>query len=175
MNFLRGIRFVSILALSAGAFCAFAQSTALLRGVITDPQGALIPSAAVTLTNTSTGFNRQTITNPQGEYQFLQVVPGTYRVTVEKTGFTSTTRTDVQLLVGTPATLDVRLELGHTAETVNVSAETSARDASLTSILTKSANSSSFSRGSLTRKLLSAIPQPDSFNFLQALTTSASS
>ena len=92
MNFLRGVRFVSLLALSAGAFCAFAQSTALLRGVITDPQGAVVPSAAVTLTNTSTGFNRQTITNPQGEYQFLQVVPGTYRVTVEKTGFTPTTR-----------------------------------------------------------------------------------
>jgi hypothetical protein len=126
MNFVRGIRFVSILALSAGAFCAFAQSTALLRGTITDPQGAVVPGAAITLTNASTGFNRQTITNPQGEYQFLQVVPGTYRVTVEKVGFTSTTRTDVQLLVGTPATLDMRLELGRTAETVNVTAETSA-------------------------------------------------
>jgi hypothetical protein len=126
MNFLRGIRFVSLLALSAGAFCAFAQSTALLRGTITDPQGAVVPGAAITLTNASTGFNRQTITNPQGEYQFLQVVPGTYRLTMEKTGFTPTSRTDVQLLVGTPSTLDVRLELGHTAETVNVSAETSA-------------------------------------------------
>ena len=126
MNFLRGVRFVSLLALSAGAFCAFAQSTASLRGAVTDPQGAITPAAAVTLTNTSTGFNRQTITNPQGEYQFLQVVPGTYHVTVEKVGFTPTTRSDVQLLVNTPATLDIRLELGRTAETVDVSAETSA-------------------------------------------------
>jgi hypothetical protein len=126
MNSLRGIRFVSFFILSAGAFAAFAQSTALLRGTITDPQGAVIPSAAVTLSNNSTGFSRATITNPQGEYQFLQVAPGTYKLVVEKAGFTQATRTDVQLLVNTPATLDLRLELGRTAETVDVSAETSA-------------------------------------------------
>ncbi|HUB82931.1 MAG TPA: carboxypeptidase-like regulatory domain-containing protein [Bryobacteraceae bacterium] len=126
MTLLRGIRFVSLLLVSAGAFSAYAQSSALLRGGITDPDGAVIPGAVVTLTNTSTGFHRETLTNPQGEYQFLQVVPGTYKVTVEKTGFTPATRTDVQLLVNTPATLDIRLELGRTADTVNVSAETSA-------------------------------------------------
>jgi hypothetical protein len=126
MNSLRGIRFVSFFALAAGAFVAYSQSTALLRGTVSDPQGALIPSAAVTLSNSSTGFIRTTITNPQGEYQFLQVAPGTYKLVVEKVGFTLATRTDVQLMVNTPATLDLRLELGRTAETVNVSAETSA-------------------------------------------------
>jgi hypothetical protein len=126
MNSLRGIRFVSLFVLSAGAFVAFSQSTALLRGTISDPQGALIPSAVVTLSNTGTGSNRTTITGPQGEYQFLQVAPGTYKVVVEKEGFTQAIRTDVQLLVNTPATLDLRLELGKTADTVNVSAQTSA-------------------------------------------------
>jgi hypothetical protein len=126
MTFLRGLRLVSLLVVSSGAFCAFAQSTALLRGTIIDPQSAVVPSASVTLSNASTGFNRVTITNPQGEYQFLQVAPGTYRVVVEKVGFTRATRTDVQLLVNTPATLDLRLELGKTADTVNVSAEASA-------------------------------------------------
>jgi hypothetical protein len=117
---------VFLLVLSTDAFVAFPQSTSLLRGTISDPQGAVIPSAAVTLSNTSTGFNRATISNPQGEYQFLQVVPGTYKIVVEKVGFTQATRTDVQLLVNTPATLDLRLELGKTTDTVNVSAETSA-------------------------------------------------
>jgi Carboxypeptidase regulatory-like domain len=122
MTFLRGIRLLSFLVVSVSAF---AQSTAL-RGIITDPQGAVIPTAAVTLTNASTGFHRETVTNPQGEYQFLQVVPGTYRLTADKIGFNPITRTDVQLLVNTTATLDLRLELGRTAETVNVSAQTSA-------------------------------------------------
>ena len=87
MNLLRGIRFISLLLASAGAFHALAQSTSLLRGAISDPDGAVVPGAVVTLTNTSTGFHRETLTNPQGEYQFLQIAPGTYRVTVEKTGF----------------------------------------------------------------------------------------
>jgi hypothetical protein len=126
MNAIRGIRFVCVVLVSAGAFCAFAQSSASLRGTITDPQGGIIPAAAVTLTNTGTGFNRKTITNPQGEYQFLQVAPGTYQVSIDKVGFTPAVRNDVQLLVNTPATLDVQLELGRTAETVNVSAQTSA-------------------------------------------------
>ena len=126
MNSLRGIRFLFLFALSAGAFVAFPQSTSLLRGTVSDPQGAMIPTAAVTLSNAGTGFVRTTVTNQQGEYQFLQVVPGTYKVSVEKVGFSVATRTDVQLLVNTPATLDVRLELGKTADTVDVSAETSA-------------------------------------------------
>lgn len=123
MSHSSGIRVLTVLLLSAGAF---AQSTALLRGTVSDPQGAIIPSAVVTLTNSSTGFNRKTITDPQGEYQFLQVAPGTYQVSVDKVGFTTATRRDLQLLVNTPATLDIRLELGKAAETVDVSSDTSA-------------------------------------------------
>ena len=109
----------------AGAFSAWAQSTSLLRGTVTDPQGAVIADAKVTLSSASTGFNRSVITNPSGEYQFLQISPGTYTVLVEAAGFSTLTRTDVQLLVNTPTTLDLRMELGKTTETVNVAAEAS--------------------------------------------------
>src|SRR5262250_294345 len=76
---------------------AQAQSSTSLRGLITDPTGAVIPGAVVSLTNTGTGFKRQALTNEEGLYQFLQAPPGTYQVTVEKTGFTTASRDGVQL------------------------------------------------------------------------------
>jgi hypothetical protein len=68
----------------------------------------------VTLRNAQTGFRRQSLSNANGEYQFLQVVPGTYTVTVEKPGFSTVTHADTSLLVNTPTTLDLRMELGQT-------------------------------------------------------------
>jgi len=114
-----------LLALAAW-FGVFAQSTTLLRGTVTDPQAAVIAGAKVTLSSDATGFSRSSISGTNGEYQFLQLAPGTYRIVVEVTGFTTLTRTDVQLLVNTPTTLDLRMELGKTTETVNVAAEASA-------------------------------------------------
>jgi hypothetical protein len=61
--------------------------------------------------------------NAQGEYQFLQVAPGTYKVVVSKAGFAQAIRNE--LLVNTPTSLDLRLEIGKTTDTVNVSAEAS--------------------------------------------------
>jgi hypothetical protein len=123
----RGLhRLFAFLFLSAAAsFSGFAQTTTLLRGTVTDPQGAVITSAVVTLSNAATGFNRSGTTDARGEYQFVQVAPGTYTITVELVGFTKLTRTDVQLLVNTPTTLDLRMELGKASETVNVAAQTS--------------------------------------------------
>ena len=68
------------------------QSTTLLRGNVTDPQGATIPEAVVKLVDAQTGSVRQTLTNATGEYQFVQLTPGTYSVTAEKTGFATITR-----------------------------------------------------------------------------------
>jgi hypothetical protein len=77
----------------AASVTGFPQSTSQLRGTITDPQGAVISTTRVTLSSTGTGFNRQMLTNAGGEYQFLQVPPGTYKVVAEMAGFTSLTRT----------------------------------------------------------------------------------
>ena len=87
---------------------AFSQSTAQLRGTITDPQSAAVADAVVKLTNSQTGLVRQTVTNPSGEYQFLQLPPGAYALTAEKPGFATLSRSDVNLLVNTPTTLDLR-------------------------------------------------------------------
>lgn len=100
-----------------------AQNSSSLRGTISDATGAIIPEAVVSLANAANGFNRRGITSPTGEYQFLQVPPGTYTVSVQKPGFSVMTRNDVHLLVNTPATLDFRLELSSTGDVVNVTDE----------------------------------------------------
>src|SRR6202789_2074303 len=117
--------FLLLFLTAAASISSFSQTTTLLRGTVTDPRGGIIAGAVVTLNNAGTGFNRSINTDQRGEYQFVQVAPGTYKIDVEMIGFSKLTRTDVQLLVNTPTTLDLRLELGKTTETVNVAAEAS--------------------------------------------------
>src|SRR6266446_7784693 len=117
--------FAALLGLSLISPAAFAQATTSLRGTVTDPQGAVIPQAVVTLNNQANGSKRQMLTSAAGEYQFPQVAPGTYRLELEKPGFTKITRDGVQLLVNTPATVDLRMEVGTTGDVVNVTADAS--------------------------------------------------
>lgn len=101
----------------------FAQNgTSSLRGDVIDPSGAAVPGAAVKLKSTATGVERAMITGRQGEYLFVQVPPGRYALTVEATGFAPITREGVQLLVDTPATLNVTLAIGKVETAVEVSA-----------------------------------------------------
>src|ERR1700677_398248 len=102
-----------------------AQSTSSLHGVVTDAQNAVIPAAVVTLNSPSTGANRQVVTDNSGEYQFLQMMPGEYTLSVTKPGFSTATREHVVLQINVPATLNLSLEVGTTGQTVNVTAETS--------------------------------------------------
>jgi Carboxypeptidase regulatory-like domain len=115
--------FIAVLTCS---FAVVAQSTTSLRGIITDPTGALIPGAVVSLANVGTGFKRQVLTSEDGVYQFLQAPPGTYQVIVEKSGFATVTRDNIQLLVNTPAKVDLQMEVGGTSDVVNVAAEATA-------------------------------------------------
>src|SRR5580700_3754207 len=93
---------------------AFGQSTTLLRGTISDPQGKAIAEAVVKLSNAKTGVSRQVLTGANGEYQFLQLSPGAYDVVVEMPGFSKLSRSDVNVPVNTPTTLDMHLEIGQT-------------------------------------------------------------
>jgi hypothetical protein len=108
-----------------GTVSAYSQATASLRGTITDPSGAVILDAAVTIESSDNGTIRKSTTDTQGEYSFLQVAPGNYKLAAEKPGFATMTKGDVQLLVNTPATLDLKMSLSTTGEVVNVQSETS--------------------------------------------------
>ncbi len=100
-----------------------AQGLASIRGTISDSGGAVVPSAAVTLINVDTNATRSALTDASGVYQFLQTTPGNYQVKAEKPGFKVAVQNAVKLLVNTPVTLDLTLEVGAVAEAVFVQAE----------------------------------------------------
>jgi len=118
-------RFIALIfAVAAVSACvASAQTgTTSLRGTVLDRTGASVGGAKVTLSNATQAVERQTSTNSSGAYEFLAVPPGTYVLTIEMTGFRRYEQRNVHLLVDSPTTADVTLDLGSTAETVEVSA-----------------------------------------------------
>ncbi|MBV9301448.1 MAG: TonB-dependent receptor [Acidobacteriaceae bacterium] len=116
------------------------QAETSLRGVITDPSGASVPIAQVTLANPATGLERHSSSNAKGEYEMLQLPPGTYRLTVEASGFKKYEVTDLQLQVNSPATVNAALQVGGTTETVEVTGEAALLntvDASIGAVMTE--------------------------------------
>jgi hypothetical protein len=99
------------------------QATTSVRGTVVDPSGKAVGGASVVLTNSESKIERTTTTEEQGEYQFLLVPPGTYRLTVTATGFRRYEQTDLQLLVNTPSTVNIQLTIGGASETVTVTSE----------------------------------------------------
>jgi hypothetical protein len=102
---------------------AWGQATTSVRGTIVDPSGKAVAGATVVLANSESKIERTTTTEEQGEYQFLLVPPGNYRLTVTVSGFRRHEQTDLQLLVNTPTTANVQLSIGGATETVTVSSE----------------------------------------------------
>jgi Carboxypeptidase regulatory-like domain len=98
-------------------------STTSLRGTVTDPKGAVLQGAIVTLNNAATGYSRATKSGNDGVYQFLEVPPATYSMTVTVTGFAMLKENKVTLQVSQPATLDVAMEVKGTIEVVEVTGE----------------------------------------------------
>jgi hypothetical protein len=100
---------------------AFSQSITSgdVAGVITDPSGAVVPRAEVTAKNDSTGAARTTTTNGQGFYRFSLLLPGSYTVSTNITGFQPTTR-KVEVSVGQAASADIVLQVSTATTTVEV-------------------------------------------------------
>jgi len=112
-----------VAALLVSAIGTWGQAKSSLRGSVTDRSGGAVLGASVVLSGTETGFTREGSSAADGVYQFLDVPPGMYAVTVNAQGFKSITLNHVQLLVNTPATADVVLEVGSTSEVVTVTSE----------------------------------------------------
>lgn len=99
----------------------WAQSaTTSLHGTVFDAKGAVIPNATVTLSDPQTGSSRTTTSDAQGEYQFLQIPPATYSVSVAVPGFATVKQEHVQLQVNTPATLIFTMQVKGESVEVNV-------------------------------------------------------
>jgi len=113
--------FVALAALSLPALYAQVQN-GTISGTITDPAGAVVPDAAVTLTSKATGLVLHIQSSTVGLYSFPQLIPGNYTITVERAGFQKAVST-LTLTVGQTAQLNIPLSLGSENETVTVSAE----------------------------------------------------
>src|ERR1700674_3490832 len=102
---------------------AWGQATTSVRGTVTDSSGGYVGGATVTLTNPESRSERSATTGDDGGYQFLFLPPGTYTLTVTATGFQKYEQTGLKLLVNTPATANVQLKVGATAEVLTVTSE----------------------------------------------------
>src|SRR6266849_7544607 len=102
----------------------FGQASAIngqIEGTITDPSGAVVPGAAVTIENVNTGFKRELKTDSSGFFRFTVLPWGTYDLKVTTSGFSAETRKGIVIDAGTTATVDMALRVGGTAEVVEVS------------------------------------------------------
>ncbi|WP_263410106.1 TonB-dependent receptor [Terriglobus tenax] len=93
-----------------------------IRGIVKDPQGAVIANSTVVLTDEATKIERQTVSNAAGEYSFSAVSPGVYTVRISSDGFSAAQNKGVRVEAGNTLTLDVALALGSSSQTVEVSA-----------------------------------------------------
>ncbi|HLH01917.1 MAG TPA: carboxypeptidase regulatory-like domain-containing protein [Bryobacteraceae bacterium] len=111
-------------ALLATAFFAAAQttvSTGSIQGTVTDPSGATIAGAKVTITNKGTAREISVTTNSDGIYNSGSLMPGDYQVRIEQSGF-SAAQLNLTVQVGNTANGSAKLEVGQSTETVEVSA-----------------------------------------------------
>jgi hypothetical protein len=122
VNHLHGLlRFLFAVALLT-VFCSgsSAQTTASLRGTITDQSGATVAGATIILTNTGTGIARTETSGADGSYLFDQVQVGKYKVSVEKSGFTTFVREGITLELNQFGRLDVSLKIGQETQVIEV-------------------------------------------------------
>jgi hypothetical protein len=97
---------------------------ATLTGVVSDPSGALVNGAKVTLKDAASGSERQTTTNSDGYFTFASVPVGSYQLSVEAQGFQTYKATDIRLGGGERRNNNVTLTVGATTQTVEVTAIT---------------------------------------------------
>jgi outer membrane receptor protein involved in Fe transport len=116
---------VTLLCLLLGIGQIFAQSTVTggVRGKITDPQGATLPNATVTVTNTETNQTQNTTTDDDGGYRFTNLQPGTYNIAVTASGFANFSQDRVVVEVGQVTSVDVPLSVAGQSAQVEVTAE----------------------------------------------------
>ena len=93
---------VHILLVTVCAALSWGQSATSLRGSVKDKQGGAVPDAVIELLQADTGLRRNVTTDASGEYQFSQLPPGNYAITVTKPGFTVLTQRNLELQINTP-------------------------------------------------------------------------
>ncbi|HXG66170.1 MAG TPA: TonB-dependent receptor [Blastocatellia bacterium] len=128
---------------------ANAQFRAGIQGAVTDPQGAAVVGATVTLTSKETNRTQQTTTGDEGFYRFDRLAPGNYEITVEASGFKKQVLENVVVSAEEVQGINIQLETGEIAETVTVTTDVAAQ------LQTENPNVG----GSITEREIQRLPQ----------------
>jgi Carboxypeptidase regulatory-like domain len=110
--------FISVIGLTPG-FSQASSSLAELRGQVTDAAGAIIPNATITLTDTAKGTSRNVVTDSEGNYIFIGLLPSLYEIKVEATGF-GANLSKIELTVGQQANVPIKLTTGPVQAQVDI-------------------------------------------------------
>ncbi|MGC2582489.1 MAG: carboxypeptidase-like regulatory domain-containing protein, partial [Acidobacteriaceae bacterium] len=120
-----GLAFLAICLLVTAVPGALAQAgRGSISGTITDPSGAIVPGARVTLLNPGTGVSLHAVTTAGGLYTFISLNPGVYEVTVSQSGFTTAQRENVTVTVDQTTIVDIALSMGSVSTVVKVNEQT---------------------------------------------------
>src|SRR5215468_4249866 len=137
---MRNLQFFRLLVLVLFSIAVSAQvQNGQFTGTVSDPSGAAIPNAKVTVTNISTNQSNTITTNSSGLFTVKELPPATYRISAEVKGFKTSSRVGVTLNAGTTQRVDFQMELGQAMETIEVSGEATAvniEDSKLASTVT---------------------------------------
>jgi hypothetical protein len=133
---MRSHRICSFIALilASGSAIAYSQSTATLSGTITDPSGAVVPQAQVTVHGLSTGVDRTAASDPAGSYTIPSLQPGNYSVSVRASGFADYKLASVTLQVDQNVTANVKLGVASAGQVVQVQAAAPLIDAQTSTV-----------------------------------------
>ena len=127
------LRFGALFALAS--FCLFAQDPrGAIRGRVADSTGAVVPNVEVRATNSATGVTASAKTNSSGNFAIPFLLPGTYTISAELTGFKRFVREGIQVQVSDIVELNIPMELGQVSETVEVTAQAPLLDTSSPSL-----------------------------------------
>ena len=110
---------LAVLSIGSTQLVAQTQSTGDVAGVVTDPSGAVVPDAKISLKDNTKGNSQDAVTDRNGSYRFYLLPPGSYSVTVSVQNFQTQTRT-ADVAVGQIANLNFQLSVGASSSTVTV-------------------------------------------------------
>ena len=125
----------SLLLLLSGGNTLLAQAgRGGISGTVTDPSGAVVPKAKITLVSKSTGITQQGVTSGSGLYSFVSLDPGTYDLTVTLKGFESVAENNVTVTVDQVSKVNITLRVGSASDVVTVTAANDLLDTSSSTV-----------------------------------------
>src|SRR5262245_17115378 len=132
MTRIRSAMAIAFALLAVSASAQIGQGT--LTGVVTDPQGGVLPGVTVTATSASLLGTRTTVTEVDGRYRMPQLPSGVYKLRFDLSGFSPLERDNVQVVLGQTIAVDTQLKVASLTETVTVSAESPIVDVTTTRV-----------------------------------------